>query len=246
MLLYDTIDSYAVPHTEKVDELFVAINKDYHRNMYTSRRMIHRREVIVGWFSTTTEDGQVILDTSSLIHEFYSKECADPIHLVVDTSLTGDSIGARAFISMPMVAGPHNFGNMFHELRVDTELGPHEIICLSQIFNGQSNSSAPWQDTSVVAAIPPEIQALNEATEKLLARIDNILNHVNAVVDGTETARPEIGMALADVLGASQAIKMPDFHAVFSSKTQDMLMVSYLTTLLQNQLIIAEQLNQII
>ena len=208
--------------------------------------MIHRREVIVGWFSTTAEDGRVILDTSSLIHEFYSKECTDPIHLVVDTSLTGDSIAARAFISVPMVAGPHNFGNMFHELKVDMELGPHEVICLSQIFNGQNCLTAPWQDTSVVAAIPPEIQALNESTSKLLARIDSILEYVSAVVDGTEPARPEIGMALADVLGNSQGIKMPDFHAVFNSKTQDMLMVSYLTTLLQNQLIIAEQLNQII
>lgn len=214
--------------------------------MYTSRRMINRREMIVGWFSTTNEDGQVILDTSSLIHEFYSKECSDPIHLVVDTSLTGDSIGARAFISVPMVAGPHNFGNMFHELKVDMQMGPHEVTGLSQMFNGQKYLSTPWQETSVVAAIPPEIQAFNDAIEKLLSKIDTILDYVNAVVEGTETARPDIGMALADVLSSSQSIKMNDFHGVFNAKTQDILMVSYLTTLLQNQLAIAEQLNQII
>ena len=214
--------------------------------MYTSRRMINRREMIVGWFSTTNEDGQVILDTSSLIHEFYSKECSDPIHLVVDTSLTGDSIGARAFISVPMVAGPHNFGNMFHELKVDMQMGPHEVTGLSQMFNGQKYLSTPWLETSVVAAIPPEIQAFNDAIEKLLSKIDTILDYVNAVVEGTETARPDIGMALADVLSSSQSIKMNDFHGVFNAKTQDILMVSYLTTLLQNQLAIAEQLNQII
>jgi hypothetical protein len=31
--------------------------------------------------------GSLVTDNSSLIHDFYSNECAAPLHLVVDTSL---------------------------------------------------------------------------------------------------------------------------------------------------------------
>jgi translation initiation factor 3 subunit F len=235
-----------VPHTEKVEEEYVAINKDYHKSMFSARRHINRREAIVGWYTTTTDAGEVIINNTSLIHDFYAKECASPVHLVVDTTLIGDTMGIRAFLSVPLIAGPYTFANMFHEVKVELEISSHELVCLHQMIKGQGHVSQPWVGSTVVAAIPSEARALTESSSRLLEVIDSILEYVNGVVDGSQTAHEDIGMALADTLGATQGVRTEDFQSVFQTKTQDILMVSYLTTLIQNQLAIAEKLNQII
>lgn len=83
-------ECFGVPHMEKKDELFVAINKDYHKTMYNFHRRINRKEKIVGWYTTTSAEGALINDNSSLIHDFYSQECENPVHIVVDTTLAGN------------------------------------------------------------------------------------------------------------------------------------------------------------
>ena len=83
-------ECFGVPHMEKKDELFVAINKDYHKTMYNFHRRINRKEKIVGWYTTTSAEGALINDNSSLIHDFYSQECEHPVHIVVDTTLAGN------------------------------------------------------------------------------------------------------------------------------------------------------------
>lgn len=45
---------------------------------------VNPREVVVGWYATSM-DGVSIVDSSSLIHDFFASECADPVHLVIDT-----------------------------------------------------------------------------------------------------------------------------------------------------------------
>jgi len=47
---------------------------------------VNPKESIVGWYATSM-DGAGIVDSSSLIHDFYSEECDDPVHLVVDTAM---------------------------------------------------------------------------------------------------------------------------------------------------------------
>ena len=84
-------ECFGVPHMEKKDELFVAINKDYHKTMYNFHRRINRKEKIVGWYTTTSSEGALINDNSSLIHDFYSQECEHPVHIVVDTTLAGNN-----------------------------------------------------------------------------------------------------------------------------------------------------------
>jgi hypothetical protein len=42
---------------EKSDEVYVAINKDYHKSMHAFHRRIHRKELIVGWYTTALPEG---------------------------------------------------------------------------------------------------------------------------------------------------------------------------------------------
>ena len=116
------------------------------------------------------------VDNSSLIHDFYRGECQEPIHLVVDSHLTGDNFGIRAFVSSPMVVGLSSFANMFQEVRVQAVLTDGEVSCLHQIIHGQMEqgrqviSSGPtWDNTSstIFSVCSDEREKLISALEKL-------------------------------------------------------------------------------
>jgi len=66
-----------VPHQEKLDELYVAINTDYHKSMFKFHNRIYRRDTIIGWYTTTTPSGAMI-GTESPITAINSTD--RPIH----------------------------------------------------------------------------------------------------------------------------------------------------------------------
>ncbi|CAL9138138.1 unnamed protein product, partial [Musa acuminata var. zebrina] len=66
-------NSYAVPHNKPADQ--VALDVDYHNNMYMSHLKVNTKEVTVGWFST----GFGVSGGSALIHDFYVKELKEAV-----------------------------------------------------------------------------------------------------------------------------------------------------------------------
>eukprot|EP01041_Mallomonas_annulata_P006786 gene6786-13743_t len=239
----EVTDCFGVPHHEKSQEIYVAIDKDYHKSMYNFHRVVNRKEQIVGWYTTTTAEGASIIDNSSPIHDFYSMECANPIHLVLDTTLAGDNMGLKAFIGEPIVVGDVNFATMFQEINVEISLSNAETSCLYHMIHGQSS---PWESSQLVSDISNEAASIKASLSRLVALIDQVLSYVNGVVDGSTPPSAEVGVALADLLGTLQSMNPQDFNALFQGKVQDLLMVSYLSTLMKTQLSLAERLNSII
>jgi len=242
-LAWKITDCFGVPHLEKSDELYVAINKDYHKSMYNFHRMVNRREQIVGWFTTTTADGEFVTDNSSLIHEFYSNECTNPVHVVLDTTLDGNTMGLKAYFSEPLVVGEYTLANMFNEAPLEVVLTDAESSCLFHMLQPQPSS---WPTSAVVAAVPEETALLRGSLERLLSLVDEALAYVTEVVEGGRSPSVGVGIALSDLVSTLQSIRPEDFHSLFQSRLQDLLMVAYLSTLTQTQLAVAEKVNAIL
>jgi len=241
-------DCFGVPHAEKTDE-FVKLSVDYHKTMYTFHRRINKKEEIVGWFTTRIGEEALINDNSSVIHEFYSHECVDPIHLVVDTTLTGDNMGIKAFTSQLITIGDQSIGNMFREIKVQLVLSDAEITCLSQMIHNQEPLNPNRKQTSaveIVSTITTESDSLQSSLKRLLSIIDVILQYNNEVLSGQRVGNPEIGIQLLDMINALQIIKPDEFQNILNNKMQDLLMVSYLSSLIKTQLNAAERLLQIL
>lgn len=238
-------ECFAVPYTEKEDELYVAISKEYHTAMYAFHQRNNKKEVIVGWYSTTTNNGEFIIDNSSLIHEFYSGECDSPVHLVVDTTLMGDTIGARGFVSKGMGFGDHMVANTFQEVKVDVELNESEAICLNQFLKGQYNDA---EEPAVLSSLPSSADAVRTSVKQLLELLKKAEKYVDGVVAGHISPNREIGIALADALNncAVPTMNAAQNKEVMEGRVQDLLMVSYLSTLTQAQIVISEKLNSIL
>ena len=233
----EVTDCFGVPFLEKEDELYVAINKEYHKSMYAAQRRVSRKEEIVGWF-TTTKEGALIIDNSSLVNDFYSQECDDPIHLVLDANMTGMNLSVRGFVSAPICLGDTAFANMFEEVEVEVVMNEAETTALyHMIYNAEGKDGS----TEVVASLPGENEAVVSAVERLLGSIDEITAYVDDVVSGKKQGSPTVGLALYDALNALQSYKQEELSAQLQGKVQDLLMVAYLSSIMKTQLKISDK-----
>lgn len=240
-------ECFAEPFSESVEERRISIYSDYHRAMYNFHRRNNKKEVMVGWYSTTSITGEFINDNSSLIHDVFAKEISNPIHLVVDTTLLTDQISIRGFVGRPTVVGNEVLANSFHEVRVDIDFNDHESTLLYHMIHSQESSSR-WKSAQVTSALPSHQENVQQATDKLAAILDKIQLFVDQVVEGKAAgSHRDIGIALTDIINnyTGNSFSAADV-ALLNSRFEDLLMVSYLSTLTETQTVIAEKLNQIL
>nr|ACU17945.1 unknown [Glycine max] len=118
----DIRNSYAVPHNESIEQ--VALDIEYHHNMLISHQKVNPKEIIVGWYST----GLGVTGGSALIHEFYSREVPNPIHLTVDTGFTNGAGTIKAYVSNNLSLGERQIAAQFQEIPLDLRMVEAERI----------------------------------------------------------------------------------------------------------------------
>ena len=241
----EVTNCFSVPHAERGEE--VAIGKDFNKRMLNLHLRANRRETVVGWYASAAagegegDAPELITDTSSLIHEFYSSETdeGDPVHLVVDTRLLTDSIGLRAYKSSPIVVQGESLGILFHEICLSLHSNEPETICLNEMIKQEQNTNGE----GVVTTTKDNAVELQVSVEKLYELLDQTLSYVDKVVDGKLPADSEVGRKLADTLASVPRVRPEVFDRLFHDSLQDLLMVTYLSSITRTQLTIAEKLN---
>jgi translation initiation factor 3 subunit F len=215
--------------------------------MYAFHRRNNKKEVIVGWYTTTTVNGEFIIDNSSLIHDFYSTEVENPVHLVIDTTLLGDNISARGFVVNQMVVGEDTLANTFQEAKVDLELSEAETTVLYTMIHGQ-DAASKWSSSEIVTTLPSSTERLENAVTDLSKVFDDVQAYVDNVVDGKIAPSREVGIAIAEALNAfaTQSAQSAAQQSSVQTKVQDLLMISFLSTLTQTQTLISEKLLEVV
>jgi translation initiation factor 3 subunit F len=195
----------------------------------------------------TQTESKCIVDTSSLIHEFYAGECEDdPIHLVVDTGLITNSVPIHAYKSLPVIVKNETLANMFHELHCTIMSSDSERICVDRMIKSTFVEEENDDDTGGGGALATQDEglALYQSMEKLLSMLNICSTHVDAVVDGTTPPNDTIGRNLSETLSSVPRIQPDVFDKMFNDNLQDLLMVTYLSNITKTQLLIAEKLNE--
>jgi len=88
----EVTNCFCVPHNESEEE--VAVELDFAKDMYDLHRKVNPQESIVGWWAT----GTGVTSHSALIHEYYSRESTNPVHITVDTTLQDSRMGIKAYV----------------------------------------------------------------------------------------------------------------------------------------------------
>uniref|UniRef100_A0A2P2KQP8 Eukaryotic translation initiation factor 3 subunit F n=2 Tax=Rhizophora mucronata TaxID=61149 RepID=A0A2P2KQP8_RHIMU len=160
----DIRNSYAVPHNESSDQ--VALDIDYHHNMLLSHQKVNPKEVIVGWYST----GLGVTGGSALIHEFYSREVSNPIHLTVDTGFRNGEATTKAYVSVNLSLEDSQLAAQFQEVPLDLRMVEAERVGFDIL------------KTTMVDKLPSDLEGMEASMQRLLALIVDVYKYVDDVV----------------------------------------------------------------
>lgn len=221
----DIKNSYAVPHSESSDQ--VALDIEYHHNMFASHQKVNPKEVIVGWYST----GLGVSGGSALIHDFYSREVTNPVHLTVDTSFTNGEASIKAYVSVSLSLGDRQLAAQFQEIPLDLRMIEAEQVGFDILKK------------TAVDKLPNDLEGMEASMEHLHALIEDVYKYVDGVVEGRETPDNNIGRFINDTLATIPKMPPAVFDKVFNDKIQDNYALVYLASLTRTQLSIAEKLN---
>ncbi|WOH09068.1 hypothetical protein DCAR_0728521 [Daucus carota subsp. sativus] len=221
----DIRNSYAVPHNESLDQ--VALDIDYHHNMLASHQKVNPKEVIVGWFST----GFGVSGGSALIHEFYSREATNPVHLTVDTGFTNGDATIKGFVSVNLSLGDHQLASQFQEIPLDLRMVEAERIGFDVLKK------------TAVDKLPNDLEGMEDSMKKLLALIDDVYKYVDDVVEGRLAPDNNIGRFISDTVASIPKLSSSAFEKLVNDSIQDQLVLLYLSSITRTQLSLAEKLN---
>ncbi|MBA0631422.1 hypothetical protein Godav_000298, partial [Gossypium davidsonii] len=160
----DIRNSYAVPHTESAEQ--VALDIEYHHNMLVSHQKVNPKEVIVGWYST----GLGVTGGSALIHDFYSREVPNPVHLTVDTGFRNGEGTIKAYVSVNLALGDRQLAAQFQEIPLDLRMVEAERLGFDIL------------KTTAVDKLPNDLEGMEVTMQRLLALIDDVYKYVDDVV----------------------------------------------------------------
>lgn len=222
---------FPVPHSENEEQ--VAVNMEFHTKLYELHRKVNQKEVILGWYATGSE----INDYSLLIHEFYSNQVEEPVHLLLDTELADGDMSIKSYVSS-------EFGPPSADCRVGTVFKP--VPTQVTYTQEEENTVDMLQRNTIkddsVAPIFTDREHLKAALIDLHTMLNNVTKYVKKVLDGEIPKNSKIGHMLLDVVSTIPDFNSDRFEVLFNNNVQDLLMVMYLSNLTRSQLKIAEKL----
>ncbi|CAM0947355.1 unnamed protein product [Alopecurus aequalis] len=218
-------NSYVVPHSESADQ--VALDIEYHHNMYASHQKVNPKEVIVGWFST----GFGVTGGSTLIHDFYAREVQSPIHLTVDTGFTMGEASIKAYVSSNLSLGDRHLAAQFQEIPLDLKMLDAEKVGFELL------------KSTMVDKLPNDLEGMESSMQKLYALIDEIYKYSDDVVEGRVAPDNKIGRFIADTVSSMPKLSPSSFDRLFNDRIQDNLALVYLSSITRTQIAVAEKLN---
>ncbi|XP_060532201.1 eukaryotic translation initiation factor 3 subunit F-1 [Cylas formicarius] len=228
--IVEVTNCFCVPHKEYDDQVEAELS--YAMDVYELNRRVNSNEAIVGWWAT----GHEVTNHSSVIHEYYSRECVNPVHLTVDTSLQGGRMGLKAYICVSLGVPNGKQGCMFTSIPVDVTCYDPEVfalqLCQKTITAGRPKNVNPMVDLAQVA----------EAGAKMGSLLEQVLNYVEDVLAERQPANNEVGRSLLHLVNSVPHMTTEQFSEMFNSNVKDLLMVITLSQLIKTQLQLNEKL----
>ncbi|KAH0563302.1 hypothetical protein GP486_002127 [Trichoglossum hirsutum] len=225
---------YAVGHSETVEQ--VEVDMDYHKNMLALHLKANPREILIGWYATSSE-----LNTfSALIQNFYSSQDGTfphpAVHLTVSTT-PGRDIETRTYISAPVGVTPERASDscLFIPVPYEIKYGDAEKSGLELISGARDREDR-------TAGVVTDIEALERAIEEVLGLLDRVSNYVNSVLDEEAPPSNALGQFLLNALALAPKVNAADIERDFNNHIQDVLVVSYLSNTIRTQIDLSNRL----
>jgi len=228
---------FPVPHVETEDD--VVLDMDYHHNMLNLHKRVCKTEVVVGWYST----GDVISYISSLMHEVYKQQVAEPVLLTVDVDVCKfNRMAIKGYVGKTIKVGQRAAVARFEEVYMDIRAYEGEKIAVDALINGNPENDA----LDAPATILSDFENLYRSLTKLCSLLESVSKYVSAVKAGEIKGDIDIGRAISQAVAIVPHLTSDSFDKMFAKNIQDLLMVLYLTNITRTHLAVADRINHLL
>jgi translation initiation factor 3 subunit F len=231
---------------------------DYQKQMLALHLRANPREVLVGWYATSSE-----LNTfSALIQNFYGQQGDGTwphpaVHLTVST-VPGQEIESRTYISAPIGVTAERAADSCLFIPV-----PHELKYGEADKSGLELISSAKDREDRSQGIITDLEALERAVTHVLDMLDRVSKYVGDVLDEEATPSSALGQFLMNALSLAPKVDAadierdlyvhPTFHTPLhyfdyrlmrnsNNHIQDVLVVSYLANTIRTQIDLSNRL----
>ncbi|XP_012273078.1 eukaryotic translation initiation factor 3 subunit F [Orussus abietinus] len=236
----EVTNCFCVPHKEYDDQVEAELN--YAMDLYDLNHRVNAQENIVGWWATGTE----VTTHSSVIHEYYARECNNPVHLTLDTTLADSTrMGIKAYVCVQLGVPNGKQGCMFTPTKVQITCYEPEVVGLQLCAKTQLQPQVPVTGVGKPGGgVEPmmDLAQIAEASSKLTSMLDQVLAYVDNVLSGKQPPDNQVGRALLDMVHSVPKMTSEQFDEMFNSNVKDLLMVVALSQLIKTQLQLNEKL----
>ncbi|XP_011165210.1 eukaryotic translation initiation factor 3 subunit F [Solenopsis invicta] len=237
--IVEVTNCFCVPHKESESQ--VEADLTYGMDLYDLNHRVNAQENIVGWWAT----GNEVTTHSSVIHEYYVRECNNPVHLTVDTTLANTTrMAIKAYVCVPLGVPNGKQGSMFTPVKVQIKCYEPEVVGLQLCSKTQLPSHIQASGIKSTGGIEPmmDLAQVSEACSKLSLMLEQVLAYVDDVLAGKQLPDNQVGRALLDMVHSVPKMTSDQFDEMFNSNVKDLLMVVALSQLIKTQLQLNEKL----
>lgn len=231
----EVTNCFCVPHKEYADQVEAELS--YAMDVYDLNRRVNSSENIVGWWAT----GNEVTNHSSVIHEYYSRECNNPVHLTLDTSLQGARMGLKAYVCVSLGVPTGKQGCMFTPIPIEVACYDPEVYGLQ--LCSKTMSMGPNRQRNLQPML--DLAQVSEAGQKMGVLLEQVLAYVDDVLANRTSPNNAVGRALLDLVHSVPHMSNEQFSEMFNSNVKDLLMVVSLSQLLKTQLQLNEKLTML-
>ncbi|KAF7996694.1 hypothetical protein HCN44_002340 [Aphidius gifuensis] len=218
----EVTNCFCVPHKEYDDQVEAELG--YAGDLYEINSKVNPQENIV------------------VIHEYYARECNNPVHLTVDTTLINTTrMAIKAYVCVQLGVPNGKQGSMFTPIKVQIISYEPEITGLQVCSKTQSAIGGVVKSAGIVEP-QMDLAQIAGASTKLASMLDQVLAYVDDVIAGKQQPDNQVGRALLDMVNSVPKMTSEQFDDMFNSNVKDLLMVVALSQLIKTQLQLNEKL----
>eukprot|EP00245_Coleochaete_scutata_P002325 TRINITY_DN13033_c0_g1_i1.p1 TRINITY_DN13033_c0_g1~~TRINITY_DN13033_c0_g1_i1.p1 ORF type:complete len:307 (-),score=72.90 TRINITY_DN13033_c0_g1_i1:395-1315(-) len=222
----DVTNSYAVPFEEQDDKdpTIWFLDHNYHEQMLGMFRKINAKEHVVGWYST----GPKLRESDLEIHELFFSYAANPVLVIIDVQPKELGLPTKAYCAIEEVKEDGTQKSQKAFVHVQSEIGAYEAeeIGVEHLLRDVKDST--------ISTLTTEVAGKLSALKGLESRLKEIRSYMDLVVAGTLPVNHEIMYHLQDVFNLLPNLNFQDLVKSFAVKTNDMMLVIYLSSLIRS------------
>lgn len=185
-------------------------------------RKVNARERIVGWYST----GPKIHTGDLQINDLIAKYCTDPVLVIVDVKPKDLGLPTEAYISVEEVQKDGSVNLTFEHLPSEINAADAEEVGVGHLLRDIKDAS--------VSNLTSEITAKLAALKSLKSRLMELQAYLADVAEGRLPVNNEIMYKMQDVFSLLPSLNMPELVKGFHTKTNDMMLVLYVSALIRS------------